>query len=106
MSLSAEELTILRAVNDCNSARSSDRCKCVEVLRLVGRSSGAWSEAKEDAVCNSGYEEDEIGRLYDGIRNLISQGYLVGHGDLTSPAGPRYTECELTDAGRKAVITQ
>jgi hypothetical protein len=103
MSLSAEELTILQAVNDCTSARSSDRCKCAAVLRAVGGGNGGWSEAKEDAVCNSGYEGEEIGRLYDAIRGLVMQGYLVGRGDLTLPAGPRYTECGLTDAGRKVI---
>lgn len=103
MSLSAAELVILRAVDSYTSAGPAARCKCDAVLRAVVQTSGAWSEAQEDAVCNSGYEQEEIGQLYDAIRNLVTRGYLIGRGNLTSPAGPRYTECGLTDAGRAAI---
>lgn len=73
------------------------------MLRAVVEAGGAWSDAQEEAVCNSGYEHEEIGQLYDAIRNLVTRGYLVGRGNLTSPAGPRYTECGLSDAGRAAI---
>ncbi|WP_428306969.1 hypothetical protein [Lacipirellula sp.] len=103
MSLSAEELAILQAVERCTSAGSTVFSKCAAVLRAIVESDGAWSEAQEDAVCNSGYEEEKIGRLYDALRDLVARGYLASRGDLASPAGPRYTECGLTDAGRSTI---
>ena len=103
MSLSAEELAILQTVERCTSASSTAFSKCAAVLRAMAEPNSSWSEAQENAVCNSGYEDTEIGRLYDAIRDLAARGYLAGRGDLTSPAGPRYTECGLTDAGRAAI---
>lgn len=60
---------------------------------------GGIGKSAEFAICNSGYEDSEVARFYDGIRNLVRRGLLEGRGDLELPAGPRYTECRVSSAG-------
>jgi hypothetical protein len=73
------------------------------VLRLVIEQAGDWDDATFFAICNGGYEHPVVGKLYDGIRMLVTQGLLGGRGDLNLPAGPRYTECRITDEGSRAL---
>lgn len=60
----------------------------------------AVDTSEEYAICNSGYENPKVARLYEGIRGLIEKGFLEGRGNLGLPAGPRYTECRVTSAGK------
>jgi hypothetical protein len=57
----------------------------------------------DTALCCSGYEDHRVGRLYHQLRSLVNGGLLFGRGNLKLPAGPRYTECGITAAGRKAL---
>lgn len=103
MLLTPEELTVLRAVVDCTAEPLRALCKCDQILRAVAMTTGSWTESAEDAVCNTGYEDPFIGQFYDILRGLVRKGFLTGAGDLSLPAGPRYTECGITDAGRSAI---
>jgi hypothetical protein len=92
MDLSPVENRLIQAVAECAPV---GRCKCAIVLRKVLEGQGLWNESTELAICNTGYEHPEVGRLYDTIRELVTRGALVGAGNLILPAGPRYTECGL-----------
>jgi len=75
--------------------------KCDRILRAVLEANGALDFAAEEALCNTSYESPVVGQLYDQLRELVNQGLLFGRGDLRLPAGPRYTECGITPAGRE-----
>jgi hypothetical protein len=97
MSVSIGEQRVIYAVADCAPA---GLCKCSFVIRKVLEKRGLWNEATELAICNTGYEHAEVGRVYDTIRGLVTRGILVGSRNLILPAGPQYTECGLTDLAR------
>ena len=80
--------------------------KCHGVLRAVLETNSALDSAAEEALCNSGYESPAVGQLYDELRALVAQGLLFGRGDLRLPAGPRYTECGITPAGRAVLADE
>jgi hypothetical protein len=105
MSLSEIERAILVAAARSGEARTDGCCKCDRVLRSVLESIGSLNPAAETALCNSGYEQREVGELYDQLRSLVERGLLQGRGNLKLPAGPRYTECGITDPGRDALAS-
>jgi hypothetical protein len=91
---------ILLSVADCTASPAKGKCKCSDVIRKVLESSGRWDEAMDAAICNTGYEHPEVIAVYDAIRSLVERGLLLGSGDLTMPAGPRYTEVGLAEPTR------
>lgn len=97
--LSVDELRLLRAAGAVGRDAAERYRKCAVVLRLVLAETGDCDDEAEVAICNSGYEDLRVGRLYDCIRALVDSGLLEGRGDLSLPAGPRYTECRLSPAG-------
>lgn len=103
MQLTDNERRLLEAAEMCGQAEFDGSPKCDRVLRFAMRSAGLWSSKAEGALCCSGYEREEVGRLYDDLRGLVRRGLLEGKGNLILPAGPRYTECAVTAAGRKAL---
>jgi hypothetical protein len=99
MEFSSTDLHLLKAAESCGKELPDGFSKCAIVLRNVLRMEAAWGDSAEYAVCNTGYEDAKVSKLYDGIRALIAKGFLDGRGDLTLPAGPRYTECRITTSG-------
>jgi hypothetical protein len=95
MDLSPADNLVIQAVTECAPI---GRCKCAFVIRKVLEQQGLWNESTELAICNTGYEHPEVGRIYDTIRELVTRGVLVGAGNLILPAGPQYTECGLSEA--------
>ncbi|WP_254510122.1 hypothetical protein [Anatilimnocola floriformis] len=85
-------------------ARTAQSNKCDVILRAALKALGRYdSERSELALCNGGYEDVEVGRAYDALRQLVNRGLAEGRGDLKSPAGPRYTECEINSAGLRSL---
>jgi hypothetical protein len=72
-------------------------------LHFVLSSTGSLNRETDEALCCTGYEHAVAGQLYDHLRSLVDRGLLLGKGDLRLPAGPRYTECGITPAGREAL---
>ena len=103
MSLPETERALLLAAARSADDRNSGFCKCDQALRVVLQLMDAWTETAEIALCNTGYEAQEVGKLYDQLRSLVERGLLQGRGDLKLPAGPRYTECGITPAGSAAL---
>jgi hypothetical protein len=99
--LNSSDRSLLQAAENCGNFSRQGFCKCALVLRSALEANGIMSDAAEYAVCNTGYENEDVARLYDGIRALIKSGLLEGRGDLGLPAGPRYTECRITAEGRE-----
>ena len=99
MSLTPDDYRLLRAAEQCGRDVAEAYSKCAVVLRRVLDEINACNAETEVAICNSGYEDGEVARLYDTIRNLVKQRLLEGRGDFELPAGPRYTECRITSAG-------
>ena len=77
--------------------------KCDRVLRRAMEKLGLWSDQTHEALCSSGYEDQIAGSCYDILRELVKRGLLQGKGNLDLPAGPRYTECQITPAGQLAI---
>jgi hypothetical protein len=77
--------------------------KCDRVLRQALERLGLWSDAAHEALCHTGYDEANAGRLYDALRALVRSGLLASRGNIELPAGPRYTECKITMAGEQAL---
>lgn len=105
MLLSATEQSLLRAAAMCGETQPDGCCKCDRVLRHVLESAYSMNAEAEEALCCSGHEHREVGQLYDNLRALVGRGLLQGRGDLKRPAGPRYTECAITAAGREALAS-
>ena len=103
MSLSPMDRALLQAAVTCGQEWPDGSCKCDRVLRTVLESTIALDHNAEVALCCSGYEDHRVGQLYDQLRLLVDRGLLFGRGNLKLPAGPRYTECGITDAGRQAL---
>jgi hypothetical protein len=103
MSLSENDLALLLAAATCGRDRPDGFCKCDRILRSVLESAGPLSPEAETALCNSGYEHRDVGEAYNQLRALVDGGFLEGRGNLKLPAGPRYTECGITEAGREAL---
>ena len=92
--LTETDLLLLRAQTECSSQKS------VVTLRYALLWSGRWNEDIEYALCNRGDEEPLVAEYYRGLCRLACETpFADGAGDLSSPAGPRYTECWITPAG-------
>ncbi len=101
ITLTADEKHILKAALFVGSTTTCGFAKCDRVIRhaLLDQ----WNHELESAACVSGYEHPAVASAYDIIRSLASYGLLDGRGDLALPAGPRYTECRISAAGRLAL---
>jgi hypothetical protein len=98
MTLSAVERLVLHAMARVQEEGGSK--KSVVVLRRALRDAGRWHESLEDALCNAGDEHPLVAEFYTALRRLIHETqYAEGAGNLRLPAGPRYTECWITEAG-------
>lgn len=99
--MTVDEQQILEAALVMALPANDGFVKCDRVIRhaLLDQ----WNEELELAACVSGYEHPAVASAYDAIRSLASHGLLDWHGDLTLPAGPRYTECRISAAGRLAL---
>jgi hypothetical protein len=73
--------------------------KCAALLRRVLESEGQLNDETEFAIQNTGYEHVTVGELYDALRSLVRRGLLESRGDLRLPAGPRFTECRISELG-------
>ncbi len=95
----AIEFELLRAMRMLDQPQ---RIKCDRVLRAALQSMNRYDkDASEFALCNDGNEDPEVRQLYNVLREMIRCGLAEGAGDLQLPAGPRYTECRITLAGRR-----
>lgn len=94
------ERRILRAM-----AKVSAECrtqKSVVVLRYALLEANAWDKDVEFSLCNGGHEHPIVAEHYAVIRRMVLETDLAdGAGDLKRPAGPRYTECWITERGRE-----
>jgi len=98
VSLSPIERRVLCAMAKV-SAESCAR-KSVVVLRYALLEANAWDEDVESSLCNGGNEHPIVAEHYAAIRRLVLETDLAdGAGDLKRPAGPRYTECWITERG-------
>jgi hypothetical protein len=103
MSLTAVDRALLQAAANCGQDWPDGSSKCDRVLRAALESYGTLDHDAEVALCCSGYEDNRVRHLYDQLRSLVDRGLLFGRGNLKLPAGPRYTECGITSAGRTAL---
>ena len=99
MELSNSDVILLRVAAASRSDAQQGFSKCAPLLRKALELTGAWDQTAEFALCNTGYEHPDVARYYDGIRELITKGLIEGRGNLTLPAGPRYTERRITADG-------
>ena len=87
----------------CAMAKVSAECparKSVVVLRYAILEANVWNEDVENSLCNGGNEHPVVAEHYSAIRRLVLETDLAdGAGDLKRPAGPRYTECWITEQG-------
>src|SRR5688572_896294 len=82
-------------------ASESSSQKSVVVLRYALLEARAWDHGIETSLCGAGTEHPVVAELYKALRRLVCETDLAdGAGDLRSPAGPRYTECWITQRGR------
>jgi len=96
--LSLMERRVLCAMGKV-SAESCAR-KSVVVLRYALLEANAWDADVESSLCNGGNEHPMVAEHYGAIRRLVLETDLAdGAGDLKRPAGPRYTECWITERG-------
>ena len=74
--------------------------KSVVVLRYALLELNCWDDDVESALCNDGMEHPEVAGHYAALRTLVNDTpFADGAGDLRLPAGPRYTECWITERG-------
>jgi hypothetical protein len=73
--------------------------KSAVILRLALRMSDMYDDAVEYAVCGNGDEHPYCAAFYQKLCALTTRGFAEGRGDLFTPAGPRYTECRITENG-------
>lgn len=89
---------MLRALARVNAESSSK--KCVVTLRYALLWSRSWTPEIENALCNGGDEEPLVAEYYGALCRLaLETPFADGAGNLSLPAGPRYTECWITPAG-------
>jgi hypothetical protein len=85
---------MVRAQAECGSGKS------VVVLRYALLEANCWDDDMEDALCNSGFEHPTVAQYYGALRKLVLETpFADGAGDLRLPAGPRYTDCWITQRG-------
>jgi hypothetical protein len=106
MSCTPAEQIILEASQILGSAQRDGYVKCDRVIRLALEMGGLWTDATNEAVCLTGYEDPTVALTYDAIRSLTRRGLLEGKGDLVMPAGPRYTECCISQTGLLSLRTK
>jgi len=80
--------------------RNNDSRKSDVILRMALREAGSWNDRLESSLSNAGNEDTLVADFYGALRRLVRETPLAdGAGDLELPAGPRYTECWITQAG-------
>ena len=109
MALTEIELQLLRSMDVVGAESHDGFRKCDIVLRHALKAADKYSAAAEAALCVDSDEDADVKEFYDRLRQLCQISYpqpqlAEGHGDLTGPAGPRYTECRITAKGLKALL--
>ncbi len=102
VSLTPLEYELLRAARRLCAA-SAHGIKSAAVLRAAIDAIGPWDQPWDPTLCNSGDAHPQVAEAYRAMKSLIDSGLLLGAGDWEPPAGPRYTECEITAAGVAAL---
>ena len=100
MVLNETDLLVLRALQQATT--ECHHSKSVVTLRYALLEAQAWNADIEFALCNSGDEHPTVQRYYSALCKLVNHTqFAEGAGDLRLPAGPRYTECWITQAGKE-----
>ena len=91
----------LRVLNAMFRVRGESTArKSVVILRYALLELNCWDDEVESALCNGGVEHPEVARHYRALQSLVHDTpFAKGAGDLRLPAGPRYTECWITQSG-------
>ena len=101
--LTETEHMLLRAMRRAGT-EAGPRCKSVVTLRYALLELQTWSNEIEHALCNAGDEEPLVAKYYNALCILARERtFADGAGDLSRPAGPRYTECWITPNGIEAL---
>ncbi len=80
------------------------RQRSVVTLRYAIMPMNKWSAEVERALCNDGTEHEMVAEYYRAICSLVTQTpYADGRGDFEEPAGPRFTDCWITNEGKRAL---
>ena len=98
MQLTEIQLRVLNAMARVR-AESGAR-KSVVVLRYALLELNCWDDDVESALCNGGIEHPVVAEHYEAVQTLVNgAAFADGAGNLRLPAGPRYTECWITERG-------
>ena len=98
MELTETDIRLLNAMARVRCESSSR--KSVVVLRYALLELNCWNSDVESALCNGGHEHATVSEHYRALRRLVNDTpFADGAGNLRLPAGPRYTECWITERG-------
>jgi hypothetical protein len=94
------EAKLLRAMWSVDS--ECGRQKSVVTLRYAILPMNKWDAEVERALCTDGTEHGMVAEYYRTLCNLVTQTpYADGRGNFEVPAGPRYTDCRITNEGKR-----
>jgi hypothetical protein len=98
--LSEIEARVLRAMWTVQS--ECGRQKSVVTLRYALLTLNKWDLEMEYALCNDGVEHQVVAEHYLALCKLVTNSpFARGRGNFAGPAGPRYTDCWITDEGKR-----
>ena len=83
------------------------RQKSVVTLRYALLALNRWDSEVERALCNDGTEHELVADHYRALCELVKRTpFAEGRGNFEEPVGPRYTDCWITNEGKRLLSSE